>query len=308
MPPLEVSPPIDGGAAFVFERDQGGPNVWGLVKQLAAQQAAASDHYGEAVAIAGDNIWVGAQLLRGRRLHQPGDRLPLRARPRAAPAHGARRRPWRPTTARSTTTSASMLDVSGTTIAVSANGRSSDRGAVYAFSESDTPASYAVYLPLAMEQYIAPNGILPDGGVFQRSFGAIVGVVEGTLTEALPVLLVETTAPTQTLDAGAPVGAYYLLAAERVALAPVDKPFLIGLPVPDGVITDDLAVAALLPPGSVLDADENAANVAGEHGPLRCGQQAVRGDAVEPHTGGDDHSADPAPDHEPCAGSGSHAR
>jgi hypothetical protein len=51
---------LSGGAAYVFERNQGGANNWGLVKKLTASDGAAGDWFGFAVAIAVDTIVVGA--------------------------------------------------------------------------------------------------------------------------------------------------------------------------------------------------------------------------------------------------------
>jgi hypothetical protein len=51
---------FDTGAAYVFERNQGGTNNWGQVMELAASDAAASDYFGAAVSISGDTVVVGA--------------------------------------------------------------------------------------------------------------------------------------------------------------------------------------------------------------------------------------------------------
>jgi hypothetical protein len=48
------------GAAYVFDRNQGGADNWGLVKKLTASDGAAEDYFGEAVAVAGDLLVVGA--------------------------------------------------------------------------------------------------------------------------------------------------------------------------------------------------------------------------------------------------------
>ena len=48
------------GAAYVFKRNQGGANQWGLVKQLTASDGAAIDSFGSSVSINGDTIVVGA--------------------------------------------------------------------------------------------------------------------------------------------------------------------------------------------------------------------------------------------------------
>jgi hypothetical protein len=50
------------GAAYVFERNQGGPGNWGEVKKLTASDAQADDAFGESVALSGDTAVVGAPL------------------------------------------------------------------------------------------------------------------------------------------------------------------------------------------------------------------------------------------------------
>ena len=50
----------DAGAAYVFQRDQGGAGNWGEVKKLTASDAQAGDFFGWSVAISGDTAVVGA--------------------------------------------------------------------------------------------------------------------------------------------------------------------------------------------------------------------------------------------------------
>ncbi len=50
----------DFGAAYVLQRDRGGPGNWGEVKKLAASDIQAGDHFGASVAISGDIAVVGA--------------------------------------------------------------------------------------------------------------------------------------------------------------------------------------------------------------------------------------------------------
>lgn len=50
------------GSAYVLERNQGGPDAWGVVTKLEAPDAAEHDRFGEAVAIEGDTVVVGSQL------------------------------------------------------------------------------------------------------------------------------------------------------------------------------------------------------------------------------------------------------
>ena len=50
------------GAAFVFERDAGGPDAWGEVAQLLASDGAYLDSFGSSAAVWGDTVVVGAPL------------------------------------------------------------------------------------------------------------------------------------------------------------------------------------------------------------------------------------------------------
>jgi len=50
----------DAGAAYVFERDNGGADNWGQVTKILAPDGAHSDQFGNAVAIDADLIVVGA--------------------------------------------------------------------------------------------------------------------------------------------------------------------------------------------------------------------------------------------------------
>ena len=52
----------NAGAAYVFQRDQGGAGNWGEVKKLTASDAQANDWFGESVAVGGDTVVVGARF------------------------------------------------------------------------------------------------------------------------------------------------------------------------------------------------------------------------------------------------------
>jgi len=58
--PLDDDAGSASGAVYVFERDIGGSDSWGLVKKLTHSAAAAGDEFGFAVAISGDTLVVGA--------------------------------------------------------------------------------------------------------------------------------------------------------------------------------------------------------------------------------------------------------
>ncbi|MDD5676355.1 MAG: right-handed parallel beta-helix repeat-containing protein, partial [Kiritimatiellae bacterium] len=54
----------DQGAAYVFERNAGGPDNWGQTKQLVASDGATKDEFGLWVNVLGDRIYVGAPSYR----------------------------------------------------------------------------------------------------------------------------------------------------------------------------------------------------------------------------------------------------
>jgi hypothetical protein len=50
----------DAGAAYVFQRDQGGADTWGQVARITATDCSAHDSFGYSVSISGDTVIVGA--------------------------------------------------------------------------------------------------------------------------------------------------------------------------------------------------------------------------------------------------------
>ena len=50
----------DAGAAYIFQRDEGGADNWGEVTKLTASDATAGDFFGFSVAVSGDTAVVGA--------------------------------------------------------------------------------------------------------------------------------------------------------------------------------------------------------------------------------------------------------
>jgi hypothetical protein len=58
----EIGGNIHQGAAYVFYRDQGGPDAWGQVAKLTAADGAARDRFGVYVSVDGDTAVVGADL------------------------------------------------------------------------------------------------------------------------------------------------------------------------------------------------------------------------------------------------------
>jgi hypothetical protein len=56
----DVGANANQGSAYVFQRNQGGADQWGQVKQLVASDGAVDDEFGVSVAVSGDTIVVGA--------------------------------------------------------------------------------------------------------------------------------------------------------------------------------------------------------------------------------------------------------
>ena len=63
--PREDTPAADAGAAYVFGRDEGGPDNWGEVTKLTASDAQAGIFFGTSVAVNGETAVVGAEDLDG---------------------------------------------------------------------------------------------------------------------------------------------------------------------------------------------------------------------------------------------------
>ncbi|MEW6125519.1 MAG: HYR domain-containing protein [Acidobacteriota bacterium] len=59
-PGHDLSTSMERGAAYLFERNQGGANNWGQLKKLTASDGAASDEFGKSVGISDHLIVVGA--------------------------------------------------------------------------------------------------------------------------------------------------------------------------------------------------------------------------------------------------------
>jgi outer membrane protein assembly factor BamB len=56
-----VAPAESNGAAYVFERNEGGANAWGQKKIITGSDAVIGDEFGISIAISGDTIVIGAQ-------------------------------------------------------------------------------------------------------------------------------------------------------------------------------------------------------------------------------------------------------
>ncbi len=70
---------FDVGAAYLFQKDQGGVNTWGEVKKLVASDGSQADRFGQSLAIAGTTVVVGAPAERHDADGIAGDELAVGA-------------------------------------------------------------------------------------------------------------------------------------------------------------------------------------------------------------------------------------
>ena len=139
------------------------------------------------------------------------------------------------------------MALDGSAKIIGAKGDSAYRGAIYIEGQPEPPE---------VPPFEA-TGILTDGGVVGADEGALLGAPQGALAAAVDVAIRVTDPPEEPLEGLEPVGDHILVAAETAVLAPADKPFLIGLPVPDGHDESNLAAAVLVPADQVLDGPES---------------------------------------------------
>lgn len=253
----------EAGAAYLYERNQGGANAWGLTATLHPPDGRTREKYGASLALSGNELWIGApesaiggfsdqgvvyHYQRGAGGANNWDLLPL-----IAADNGSLRDEF-----------GSSLAFDGGTLVTGAPGRSALQGAVYLIDRVNaaTPNAYSVFLPLVAREWVAPTGILVDGGTLESPAGAIIGAVPGTLSAPIDATIEVTARPPTALPGGfVPRGDYYLLQARILTLTPADKPLLVGLPVPEGANPGRLAVAAYIPGGwtSEQESSENPA-------------------------------------------------
>jgi len=55
-----TDPDCDSGSVYIFERDLGGPGVWGQAAKITADDAEAGDEFGTTLALVGDTLVVGS--------------------------------------------------------------------------------------------------------------------------------------------------------------------------------------------------------------------------------------------------------
>ena len=242
------NPVLRTGAAYIFQRDQGGSNSWGIVKRLVAEDGADGDRYGEALALLGDELWVGAPFSDASDSNAQGV-VYRYGRDQGGTGAWGELPGLEAEDGLVSDQFGSAIAVSGTTAAVGAIGHFDSRGAVYVPGANEPPPLLSrLYLPAISHARFIPTGVLRDGGSVEATTGARIGAVAGTFTEAVDVLIEAAPPPAVGMSENVTaVGQYHVVAATQRIATPTDKPLLIGLPVPDGANPDDMAMAILLP-------------------------------------------------------------
>jgi hypothetical protein len=114
----------------------------------------------------------------------------------------------------------------------------------------------------AAESWGTSCGELTDGGTFTGVDGVKIGAVVGALDAPLPVAIVPDNPPADPLPSPSTrLGNYYRISAQREAVQPLDKSFILALPVPQGADNTRLAIAVYTANARLLD----AGNLSGHH-------------------------------------------
>jgi len=117
----------------------------------------------------------------------------------------------------------------------------------------------AVYLSASLveEPAFPPTGDLADASLIEGPGGVLLGVAGGTLTDSLPVWVLEVPAPTLPLwPSTTALGSFYNIGAVATTKAPARLPFAIAFPVPAGADTAHLGMAMLVTAEEGTDSTE----------------------------------------------------
>jgi hypothetical protein len=242
------------GGVYVFRRDASLSDTWNQTAKLSASDGLGVDHFGSALALAGDTLLVGAPR---KTLSQGGAYL-FRRSSTASDA-------WEQLAAFDASDGQSSEQF-GTAVALA--GDTSFVGSPQRTGPDALPATHyygAVYMyelqpevvaPVECEPSFAPTDTLADGAVMTSPLGVVLGTAPGTLVEPLPIWILEAQTPAEPLYAGAvAVGAYYNMGAHCTTRAPLSTPFVVALPVAAGADIDHLAVGVLTSSASTHDID-----------------------------------------------------
>ena len=230
------------GAVYIFRQDPAGTGRWDQIAKLTGSDllASTSPAFGSALALAGGTLLVGASGVEvGPNLDQGAAYLFERNAggtdawgeiAKLVAGDGLGRENF-----------GAAVAFDGKDGIIGASGYEAAQGAVYLAGTGPPPPGPA----------FPPTGELVNSGIVEGSGGVLLGAFENTLATApLPVWIQEVKPPTEPLPAQAtPRGTFYNVGAVPTTPSPEDAPFALALPVPKGINSAHLAVAALAPAG-----------------------------------------------------------
>jgi FG-GAP repeat len=234
------------GAAHVFQRDADGSDHWHWVAKLVPGSASAGAYFGSALAMAADTVIVGAQGMDIDDRSGQGMAWVFQ-RDAAGPDTWGQVEALSAGDGLSYAYFGTAVALDGQARIVGAKGDGDWRGAVYIFAPPAAPDE-------PQNPAFPPTGELVNGGIAEGPAGVLLGALEATLSQALPIWIEQVDTPAEPLwPQAAPVGEFYNIGAVQTTTAAEDEPFGLAVPVPEGADTDHLAIAVLGPPNPLFD-------------------------------------------------------
>ena len=236
------------GRAYVYRRDSSNDALWQYVVSLSGSGTSLYNYFGNALALAGDTVLIGA----------PGTTIEARAfrgaaylfeRGAGGPDAWGEVEKLVAYDGLSYGNFGSAVALDGAARIIGALGDSAFRGAVYILEASDEPD-----IPEEPEQPAFPaTAELVNDTVAVDESGVVLGAVQNAILNPLQVWIHEVAPPPEPLFPGAtPIGRYYNIGAVETTRMPTETPFAVALPVPPTANPSHLALAALVPADLVL--------------------------------------------------------
>ena len=236
------------GAAYVFQQDPSAPEQWEFKQTLQGETISGFSYFGEALAVNENAVVVGARYETVNEVQSQGAAYVYQPDDidvdnwveveKLVAANGL-----------SSTNFGEAVALDNEVIMIGANGYLGRKGA--AFLHEVDPVIVDVQ---ECSPSFGSTHTLSGTTVATHESGVMLGATQGGLTDNLPVWIEEVSAPQQPLFEQALVrGGYYSIGAECEQFASQDSPFVIGLPVPEGVDSSNLGAAVLAPHDTLVD-------------------------------------------------------
>ncbi len=241
------------GKAYLFERNQNGVDNWGEVKLLTADNGQAFDVFGQTVAL-GDNIaYVGAGSADVAIADEGA--VYLFEKDRNGANFWGQAQKLGASNGTPNARFGTALQRSGDTLVVGSPLGGGTKGTVYLYTPAPPTQTFTSLLPMIFTPTFRPSAVLKDGGVVTSAEGVKLGAVPGALTSDLAVSIYKSAAEAPVPSRATVVGDYFHVSAAQDTVQPMEKAFILGLPIPPGVDTDHLAAAVYASTDGLLDMD-----------------------------------------------------